>query len=235
MTSVAARHGAQEFVRTIACIRLDNVFNPYADRCPTHDLEDGAQVRRHNLELVLGAALSVGVDSIWIARDLGYLGGRRTGLALTDDVHLGCHSELFGTPPLSRATTGPPVAERTAAVVWRSLRSINRPVFLWNIFPLHPHDPGMPMSNRCHTHTERDVCTPLLLWLIQALRPKNIVAIGRDSQVALARLGFNAIAVRHPSYGGQTQFLDDLASHYGVSADGRRSRKLTSCSEARGR
>jgi len=214
-----AKDEAREFVRTLACMQFDNVFNPYADACPIHDLAGAALVRRRNLELVLTSALSDSVDSIWIARDLGYLGGRRTGLALTDDVHLRCHSELFGTPALSRATTGPAVAERTSAVVWRSLRSIGRPIFLWNVFPLHPHEPGQPMSNRCHTRAEGDRCIPLLLWLIQALNPRDTIAIGRDSQVALARLGVNAIAVRHPSYGGQTQFIRDLSAHYRISLD----------------
>jgi hypothetical protein len=233
--NITAKDGAREFVRALACVQFDNVFNPYADACPIWDLAEAALVRRRNLELVLTAALSDGVDSIWIARDLGYLGGRRTGLALTDDVHLRCHSELFGTPPLSRATSGPAVSERTAAVVWRSLRSIGRPIFLWNVFPLHPHQPGQPMSNRCHTRAERDRCIPLLLWLIRVLNPKDVVAIGRDSQVALARLGVNAIAVRHPSYGGQTQFLRDLAVHYGVPVESRPGRKLTSGFEVQAR
>jgi len=176
--STTAKDEARKFVRALASVQFDNVFNPYADACPIWDLAEAPRVRRRNLELVLTAALSAGVDSIWIARDLGYLGGRRTGLALTDDPHLHCHSELFGTLRLSRATSGPAASERTATVVWRILRSIGRPIFLWNVFPLHPHEPGEPMSNRCHTREERDGCMPLLLWLVQALNPKDIVAIG---------------------------------------------------------
>jgi hypothetical protein len=214
-----AREKAREFVQALARIHFENVFNPYADSCPIWDLEKASIVRRRNLELVLTAALSAPVDSIWIARDLGYRGGRRTGLALTDDVHLHCHSELFHIQPLARATSGPAVSERTAAVVWRILRSVGRPVFLWNIFPLHPHEPGEPMSNRRHTRVERDTCAPLLLWLLKALNPKEVVAIGRDSQAALASLGVHAITVRHPSFGGQTQFAADLEAHYGAISE----------------
>ena len=219
MKRTAAIHKAREFVQLITCIRFENVFNPYADECPVCDLAGAALVRQHNLELVLTAALLSTGGSIWIARDLGYRGGRRTGLALTDDVHLRCHAEMFGTPPLARATTGPAVAERTAAVVWRGLRSIGRPIFLWNVFPFHPHAPNDPMTNRCHNRVERLGCAPFLLWLLQALDPTDIVAIGRDSQAALARLGVGAITVRHPSFGGQTQFLEDIAAHYGVSPE----------------
>lgn len=219
MKGVAAREKAQEFVQQITRIRFENVFNPYADECPVCDVAGAPLVRRHNLELVLAAALSATRGSIWIARDLGYRGGRRTGLALTDDVHLRCHAEMFGTPPLARATNGPPVAERTAAVVWRGLRSIGRPIFLWNVFPFHPHAPNEPMSNRRHNSAERLGCAPLLLWLLQALDPTDIVAIGRDSQSALANLGVHAISVRHPSFGGQAQFLKDIAAHYGLPPD----------------
>lgn len=209
---------ASQFVEQLAVLRFDNVFNPYADACPDCDDGNAAATRRRNMELVLEAALLKRVESIWIARDLGYRGGRRTGLALTDEVHLSWHSALFGTPPLARATKGPAVAERTAKTVWQMLRAINRPIFLWNVFPLHPHEPDDPMSNRCHTRPERDACRPLLVWLLDALQPRNIVAIGRDAHGALEDLGVSAMPVRHPSYGGQAEFIGGLATLYGLSA-----------------
>ena len=121
--------------------------------------------------LVLEAALSSGVDSFWIARDLGYRGGRRTGLALTDEVHLAAHGGLYGDLPLAR---GPAVAERTASTIWQVLRSLDRPVFLWNVFPFHPHEHRDAMSNRCHTRAERLACRPLLIWLLEALTSPRI-------------------------------------------------------------
>ena len=30
-----------------------------------------------------------------------------------------------------------------------------KPVMLWNVFPFHPHEADDPMSNRCHTRSER--------------------------------------------------------------------------------
>ncbi|MEW5704936.1 MAG: uracil-DNA glycosylase [Pseudomonadota bacterium] len=209
---------ARQFVERLAALRFDTVFNPYAQACPEWDSGNAAATRRRNLELVLEAAMEKGVESIWVARDLGYRGGRRTGLALTDEVHLSYHAALFGTPPLARATKGPAVAERTAAVVWQMLRAIDRPIFLWNVFPLHPHQPEDPMSNRCHTRAERAACRPLLVWLLDALQPRNIVAIGRDAHAALDDLGVRATSVRHPSYGGQPEFVSGLAALYGLSS-----------------
>ena len=205
------------FVNELAALHFDNVFNPYADVCPMYDSADSAFIRRRNLELVINAAISKGIDSMWIARDLGYRGGRRTGLALTDEAHLFWQAKLLATPPLMQATQGPALAERTATIVWRALRLIDCPIFLWNVFPLHPHEPGEPMSNRCHTRTERAACQELNLWLIEILRPKKVIAIGRDAQAAMVKLGIESVQIRHPSYGGQSEFFTALTEIYGVT------------------
>jgi hypothetical protein len=206
-------------VDELATLRFENVFNPYRERCAQYDLTDAPNIRRRNLERVLAAAMSGGVDSIWIARDLGYRGGRRTGLALTDEHHLACYMAVLGTPPLTRATFGPAMSERTATVIWQALRLLSRRVFLWNVFPLHPYEPGAPMTNRCHTRSERLACRSLLVRLLGALKSQSVVAIGRDAHAALTESGIDAAIVRHPSHGGQTEFRIGLATHYGVSLD----------------
>jgi hypothetical protein len=212
-----ARNEADTFVNRVAELSFDCAFNPYSETCADHDSADAPAIRRSNLALVLEAAIMRGIDSLWIARDLGYRGGRRTGLPLTDEFHLAAHANLFGTLPLARATKGPAVAERTATIIWQVLTEIGRPVFLWNVFPLHPHERGDPMSNRCHTRAERQECRPLLMWLLDALRPKIVVAIGRDAQLALADLAVKAEKVRHPSYGGQTEFIAGAYALYGLT------------------
>lgn len=157
------------------------------------------------------------VDTIWIARDLGYRGGRRTGVPLTDEIHLGQAAALMGGIALDRATRGPAVAERTAAIVWSVLSRIGEPAVLWNIFPLHPHEPDDPFSNRCHTRAEREVTWPLLTALIAMIKPRRIVAIGRDAGMALGGLDVTVEVVRHPSYGGQAEFISGLKGIYGFA------------------
>lgn len=211
-------HNAEEFVELVAALRFDDAFNPYSDLCSDFDRPDAARIRRHNLIMVLEAAIDRGVDSIWVARDLGYRGGRRTGLALTDEVHLSAHADLLGTAPLARSTNGPVMAERTATVIWQMLIAIRQPVFLWNVFPLHPHAAGDPMSNRCHTRGERLACRHVMVGLIHLLSPSRVLAIGRDAQLALEDLGVTAEKVRHPSYGGQAEFIAGVSTHYGLDA-----------------
>jgi hypothetical protein len=209
----------KRFVSTLAEMRLPAVFNPYADCCDVHDRPDAARLRRKNLELFLEAALDMCVEQIWIARDLGYRGGRRTGVPLTDEVHLESVGRLLGGIALRRATRGPIVAERTAAVVWKVLDRIDQPVVLWNVFPFHPHEQNDPFSNRCHTSAERELTLPLLKILIEMFEPERLVAIGRDAQLALKDLGIPVTMVRHPSYGGQSEFTSGLYDLYGVAAE----------------
>ncbi|MGE0281383.1 MAG: uracil-DNA glycosylase [Rhizobiaceae bacterium] len=205
-----------KFVAALADYQLSGVFNPYADLCPVHDRPDATKRRRANFSGFLKAALDAKVDTLWIARDLGYRGGRRTGIPLTDEVHLSHIAKLFAGVPFERATHGPIVAERTAAIVWRVIGEIGRPVLLWNVFPFHPHEEKDPFSNRCHTRAEREACKPLLMALLEMVQPRKLIAIGRDAQSALADMGVSAAAVRHPSYGGQAQFISGLYSYYGV-------------------
>src|SRR5687767_984828 len=97
------------FVDGLAAFRLKNVFNPYGDHCQQHDRPDAPVIRRENLRLVLEASLAKGLDSVWVGRDLGYRGGRRTGIALTDEPHLPELATRLGKIALMRATVSPPV------------------------------------------------------------------------------------------------------------------------------
>lgn len=204
------------FADALAKTSLPSVFNPYADYCATHDRVDAAEVRRRNLVRCLDAAIAARVDTIWIARDLGYRGGRRTGVPLTDEIHLDQAAALMGGIALDRATQGPAVAERTATVIWKVLTRIGEPVVLWNIFPLHPHEANDPFSNRCHTRAEREATWPLLVALIAMIKPRRIVAIGRDAGMALDGLDIPVEIVRHPSYGGQAEFISGVNRIYGL-------------------
>lgn len=55
-----------------------------------------------------------------------------------------------------------------------------------------------------------------MIGLIHLLSPHRVLAIGRDAQLALEDLGVTAEKVRHPSYGGQTEFIQGVSAHYGI-------------------
>ena len=201
----------------LAKVQLPNVFNPYAEFCNVHDKEDAAALRRNNLCLALTASAEFGTDSIWFGRDFGWRGGRRTGLSLTDEGHLPAMRGMLRAPKLAKATTGPVMAERTATVVWGVALRLPTPPVMWNAFPLHPHDLDNPLTNRAHSPAERKMTAWTIDVLVQRLKPARLVAIGNDAAKALSHMGFAFEQVRHPSYGGQRDFIQSMETLHSLA------------------
>ncbi len=205
------------FVKSLQQFEFDHAFNPYVDRCPVYDLADAPKRRSRILRSVLEAALERPVDALWIGRDFGYRGGRRTGLAFTDDDRLPEHGRRWGLA-VQCPTRGGMAGERSARAIWNVLSHVDAPVFLWNVFPLHPHEPGDPFSNRKHNARERAAGEEILALLVRMLAPSTIVAVGRDAALSANRLfgRYDPLAVRHPSHGGQKIFTDQMTGWYGL-------------------
>lgn len=199
------------FMEELVRYRSNSIFNPYSQRCSAYDLADAPDIRYRMMRSILSSASRIGTDSLWVGRDLGYRGGRRTGLAMTDDYSLYNHAQRWNATG-ERSTMGPMVKERTATAVWQLLNVIEVKVFLWNVFPFHPHRHDSPFSNRQHTSAEGRVGLLLLSELIYLLRPRSIVAIGLQAAGAVRSIenGERCIYVRHPSYGGQREFGEQM-------------------------
>ena len=206
-----------EFVTMLEGLYFQDSFNPYSECCAAYDCDGAARMRRDSLLKILLAATESGVDSLWVGRDFGYRGGRRTGLALTDDVHLYKHAERWGVS--IEKPTKDIKKESTATVVWDVLDRITASVFLWNVFPLHPHEPKKPFTNRRHNARERQTGEELLYELICLLKPKKLVSIGNEAAFSVERLrgGREIFLVRHPAHGGQSEFRGQMREIYGFT------------------
>jgi hypothetical protein len=208
-----------QFLSVLCATRFDHAFNPFADRCAVHDRAKAPERRAENLLALLTVAERCGTRSLWLGRDFGWRGGRRSGLAFTDDLHFSEHLARFGLES-ARPVRGPPMAERTAAAVWDALRGMDESFFLWNVFPLHPHKPGSPFSNRAHNAAERAAGEAILSEIVGLLRPERIIAVGRDAERAATRVapGLARVALRHPSHGGEARFCAQIAALRGAAA-----------------
>ncbi|MGD0958780.1 MAG: uracil-DNA glycosylase [Methylomonas sp.] len=207
---------AESFVSALANINLEGVFNPYSNRCEIYDLPDAAQVRSKNLINYLDSVRKIGVDTIWMGRDLGYRGGRRTGLALTDESHLPDMTSCYPGSVPERATNGPIVAERTATEIWAMIKMLELPPLLWNVFPFHPHEFEQPLTNRRFTSQELKSVDKLNRELISWLGINRIITIGQDAAKYAASFDVSVETVRHPSYGGITEFRKGIINIYGT-------------------
>lgn len=204
------------FVKDLSTVSLENVFNPYKDLCPIHDRIDAPKIRRENLRSLLGAVGTLNIDTLWMGRDLGYRGGRRTGLALTDEAHLVDVEKVYLGASAKKATTGVAVAERTAAEIWAVIGALKKPPMLWNVFPFHPHSASNVLSNRKFSSAELSFVSDLNRELINWVKPRLVIAIGQDAG-NYARTFCNSVeTIRHPSYGGVTEFRAGMVRLYGA-------------------
>jgi uracil-DNA glycosylase len=84
-------------------------------------------------------------------------------------------------------------------------------VLLWNLVPTHPAGAG-PHSNRSPTRAEAAAGAVFLQRLLDIVRPRHVVAIGR---FAASALGEDVPCVRHPANAGATACRAGLASLLG--------------------
>ncbi|HVV75134.1 MAG TPA: uracil-DNA glycosylase [Mycobacteriales bacterium] len=195
---------------------LPHTFNPYRDVCPTYDVPDAAAIRRENVRALLARAATLDGIDVWIGREPGYLGARRTGVALTDEAHLAGYADLMGVS-LRRAThTDALRREISASGIGRALATIGRPVFLWNICPLHTHQPDEPMSNKEHSRDAAALSRPILMAVLNVVRPRRVIALGDTAHKELTRLGLTATKIRHPAARGakRLEFFSQVEALY---------------------
>lgn len=189
------------------------VVNPYREATRELDCPAAARRRRENLEAYLEC---VGVPRlVLLGEALGFRGGRFSGIAFTSERQLAGPDDRrlpwAGSPPF-RATSRNPALwlEPSGSVVWDALGGQAAGALVWNTFPWHPHGEKGPLSNR--TPERRLVAANLhvLERLLAELGGARVLAVGRTAQGALAALGVEAPALRHPAHGGAALFRRQL-------------------------
>ena len=100
-------------------------------------------------------------------------------------------------------------SEPSGTIVHKVLDELGaeRRVILWNTVPTHPHRPGEPLSNRRPTTAEIAAGTPFAMRLIELVRPRTVVAVGR---IAESILPPGTAYVRHPANAGGPAFREGM-------------------------
>ena len=188
------------------------VCNPYRDEVPGLDLPGAARQRRRNLEAYLER---VGRPRmILLGEALGFRGGRFSGIAFTSERQLlgpdGRRLPWAGAP--FRATSRNPALwlEPSGSIVWDALGGEARGALLWNSFPWHPYGARGPLSNRTPERSLVAANLHVLERLLAETASAQVLAVGRTAQGALAEIGVEAPALRHPAHGGAEIFRQQL-------------------------
>jgi uracil-DNA glycosylase len=179
----------------------ETLCNFYADTWPGLDRgPDAAEIRVGNLRRYLAERLER-CDAVLVGEAPGYQGARWSGIAFCDERSL----------PADRRTSTRPEGfrEPSATIVNGTLDELGAAtnVVKWNTTPWHPFvSPAEPLTNRAPRAGEIAAGREILDALIALVRPRLVIAVGN---IAAARLP-DAEQVRHPAYGGATQFRDGL-------------------------
>jgi len=153
-----------------------------------------ANLRHYLLERDPADVLAVGEAG-------GYQGMRWSGIAFTSEFDL----LRWGDPYRRSSRRSRPWKEPSGTIVHGVLDEMGaeRRVILWNTVPTHPFLSGQPLSNRRPTRVEVAAGLPFAERLIDIVRPRLVVGVGR---IAADTLGSRAVYVRHPAQSGATAF-----------------------------
>ena len=181
----------------------DEAFNPYRDRHDDLDVRDAPTIRRENLRAYL-SAYDEAPPLFLLLEAPGPWGCRFSGVPVTSEAQLTDPSFPVDGEQTSREDE--PHTEYSASIFWRVLQPYFPHFFVWNSLPLHPHDPGDPLTIRTPRRTEVREWQDLLTDLLATLDPDRVVGVGRKAERALDEAGAAPTYVRHPSQGGAKKF-----------------------------
>jgi len=200
-----------EFIQNLANIHLEKAYNQYINDIP-----------KNNLHCYLIHQMKAKADILLLGEASGYAGCRYTGIPFTDGHVLS--TSPFYTEMRKEGLMTIPIKnhiERTATMVYKFLGihpTIFPRVVFWNAFPFHPFD-TTPDSNRPPKPEELELGRNIVYDLFQIFNFKEYHGIGRCGFETLQWMksnkdipSFEPTFIKHPSYGGITQFKIDVCN-----------------------
>ena len=183
------------------------LWNPYQGENPVLDQPGGAKIRQDNLHNYL-ECFERTPKFFLVGEAPGPWGCRFSGIPFTSERALAQGKMPFRGNPSSKFD--PLAAERSGTILWEMLIDFFPNFIVWNCIPFHPTKPGDPLSIRTPKRSEILNFRHILQGMIDILKPKQVVAIGRKAEIALNSIGIEATYVRHPSHGGAREFKQGM-------------------------
>jgi uracil-DNA glycosylase len=181
---------------------IGTTFNQFRDAGPD-DLANAPLIRMANLRHYLDERSAA--DVVAVGEAAGYQGMRWSGIAFTSEFDL----LRWGGAYRRSSRRQRPWKEPSGTIVHGVLDELGaeRRVILWNTVPTHPHEPGKALSNRRPTRGEVATGQVFVDRLIEIVKPRLLVGVGR---IAAAALGERGVYVRHPAQSGATAFRSGM-------------------------
>ena len=195
----------------VASNPITGLFNLYNSIQPVMDGPNADKIRRKNLRHYVDC-FRISPKLLLVGEAPGWRGYRFSGVPFTSEAQLAAGTHPFSGHQSSNAAK--PLGENSANYIWAVLAKLHPDVFLWNAIPMHPHQPGMFAENRKPTIKERKQFELLTEGLISILKPHSVIAVGRVAESALQR--HNPKYVRHPSFGGASEFRNEIRALGGI-------------------
>ncbi len=194
------------FVQSLIDAKMGDhrAINPYAD-----------PVRAENLRRWLALVDQSSVTALFIGEAPGKHGAALTGIPfVSPNLMTSLDSELwqltYGSYRVP-SEVDPQHREATATIFWRHVSFAFKdlpPPLTWNAYPFWPIevDHGGEESNRKPTKHELKKGTKWLRKIVAMFPELLPVAVGRVAQDACNSIGVASIGIRHPSFGGASEF-----------------------------
>lgn len=185
----------------------NELFNPYSGNNPDLDVNNAHLIRRKNLQRYL-CDRDVDPQVLLLAEAPGPWGCRFSGVPITSEQQLlDPDFPVFGD---QSSLNESPHKEYSASIYWRILEPYHQHILTWNTVPMHPHYVQKPLTIRTPRVSEIKRFLPLTRQLVDCMKPRAVIAVGRKAEKALGLIDTPATYVRHPSQGGASLFEEGV-------------------------
>lgn len=181
----------------------EQVTNPYMNKN-----------QAHNLEVYLRAAIEK-PHIVFIGEAPGYHGCAKTGIPFTSSEQLKDGVHPFIDSILEHIKPTDTDSEMTAKCFWEAMAQNSIVPIPWNVFPFHPHQTNNQQSNRTPSEDELEEGEDFLFQLLNLVSHKCIISVGEKANTLLNSLKIEHLHVRHPSFGGQVVFKNQINEWFG--------------------